>query len=313
MTNLLRTGRLEVETDLLLGAEEVLLPEGWTPAAKPADAAVAQAPAAPAGRGGFDSALFEPKPRVAGGAPAPLRAEPPSAFPIARAPDPAPLVQPAAASNPLEDRIKAPAGVDRASRLAALASLHAAECPHCTVAKGHQSLVFGEGSAEAELMFVGEAPGETEDLLGRPFVGRAGEKLDEMIRAMGFRREEVYIANVLKARPPENRTPLAHEVERCGPYLLAQVSVIRPRAIVALSGPAAKLLLASELGITRLRGTFASVTAGRADGEPFTVPVMPTFPPAYLLRNYTVETRAQMWNDLKQVLELLGRELPKRG
>jgi DNA polymerase len=313
MTNLLRRGRLEVETDFLLGAEEVLLPDGWAPVAHANEAPAAQAPASPAARGSFDAALFEPKPRVPGAPPIPPRIEPPAALPpSARSHEPAPVVQPVAAAIPLEDRIKAPEGSDRAARLASLASLHAAECPHCTVAKGHRSLVFGEGSAEAELMFVGEAPGETEDLMGRPFVGRAGEKLDEMIRAMGFQREDVYIANVLKSRPPENRTPLAHEVERCGPYLLAQISIVRPRAIVALGGPAAKLLLASELGITRLRGTFASVTAGRADGDPFTVPVMPTFHPAYLLRNYTVETRAQMWNDLKQVLELLGRALPKR-
>jgi DNA polymerase len=134
-----------------------------------------------------------------------------------------------------------------------------------------------------------------------------------MIRAMGLSRDAVYIANVLKARPPENRTPLAHEMERCGPYLFAQLSIIRPKAIVTLGGPATKLLLQSELGITRLRGVMREVTLGTAAGEPFTVPVMPTFHPAYLLRNYTVEVRKQMWEDLKQVLTALGRTPPSRG
>jgi uracil-DNA glycosylase family 4 len=130
---------------------------------------------------------------------------------------------------------------------------------------------------------------------------------------MGFRREEVYIANVLKSRPPENRTPLAHEVERCGPYLLAQLAIVRPKVIVTLGGPAAKLLLATELGITRLRGVARSVEIGRATGNPLDVPVMPTYHPAYLLRNYTRQTRLEVWEDLKQVLAILGRTPPARG
>lgn len=211
----------------------------------------------------------------------------------------------------IEDRITPPLGpageTDKSSRLAALLALHAAGCPHCTRAEGHSNLVFGEGNPDSEIVFVGEAPGESEDQTGRPFVGKAGEKLDEMIRAMGIAREQVYIANVLKARPPANRTPLAQEIERCGPYLLAQLAVIRPKVIVTLGGPATKLLLQSELGITRLRGVLHEVTLGRAEGHPFTVPVMPTFHPAYLLRNYTLEVRKQMWDDLKQVLAVLGR------
>lgn len=211
------------------------------------------------------------------------------------------------------DSIVPPAGSSNAERLELLRLAHAASCPHCTVVTGHTNLVFGEGNSEAELVFVGEAPGESEDLAGRPFVGKAGEKLDEMIRAMGLAREDVYIANVLKARPPENRTPLAHEIERCGPYLLAQLSILRPKAIVTLGGPATKLLLQSELGITRLRGVMHEVTLGIASGQPFSVPVMPTFHPAYLLRNYTVEVRKQMWEDLKQVLVVLGRNPPGRS
>lgn len=192
----------------------------------------------------------------------------------------------------------------RDARVAALEELrrrHDECCPHCTTATAHTRTVFGEGDPEARVLFVGEAPGETEDRLGRPFVGRAGEKLDEMIRAMGLRREEVYIANVLKSRPPENRTPLQHEVDACGPFLAEQIRIIRPTVIVTLGGPAAKLLLRTDAGITRLRGVWASYQVDGV-GE---VPVMPTFHPAYLLRNYTPETRRQVWNDLQAVVRRL--------
>jgi uracil-DNA glycosylase len=199
---------------------------------------------------------------------------------------------------------------DRAAALAALEEQHARGCPHCTTATAHTRLVFGEGSAVARLMFIGEAPGETEDEAGRPFVGRAGQKLDEMIRAMGLRREDVYIANVLKSRPPENRTPLQHEVDRCGPYLIEQIRIIRPTAIVTLGGPATKLVLATDLGITRLRGAWGRIVLplgdAAADDETLIIPVMPTFHPAYLLRNYTPETRRQVWHDLQAVLTKLN-------
>jgi DNA polymerase len=200
---------------------------------------------------------------------------------------------------------------ERAEALQALDASHASGCPHCTTATAHTRLVFGEGSPTARVMFVGEAPGETEDQLGRPFVGRAGQKLDEMIRAMGLCREDVYIANVLKSRPPENRTPLQHEVDRCGPYLIEQIRIVRPTVIVTLGGPATKLLLATEQGITRLRGVWASVEvpltgADASPSEALTIPVMPTFHPAYLLRNYTPETRRQVWHDLQAVLATLN-------
>lgn len=346
MTNLLRRGRLEVETDLLLGAEEVLLPAGFTQDAVARASGVASpamqvaitpaaAPSPPA-RSGFDAALFastkgaanpagaptasrapisaavsRPEPSVPRENPAPPRAPMPPSLPKAQPTTTAPAGL-AAPVVPIVDHILAPGGVSKSERLTALDALHARTCPHCTTATAHTRLVFGEGNPDAELVFVGEAPGETEDQLGRPFVGRAGEKLDSMIGAMGFSRGDVYIANVLKSRPPDNRTPLAHEIERCGPYLLAQLSVIRPKVIVTLGGPATKLLLASELGITRLRGVFGSVRLGVAEGAPFDVPVMPTFHPAYLLRNYTTETRAQVWEDLKKVLVALGREVPAR-
>lgn len=192
-------------------------------------------------------------------------------------------------------------GTARAARLDALRAEHDASCPHCTTATAHTQTVFGEGSPVAEVVFVGEAPGETEDRLGRPFVGRAGEKLDQIITAMGLARGDVYIANVLKSRPPDNRTPLRCEIDGCGPYLRRQIEIIQPRAIVTLGGPATQLLLEVTTGITRLRGIWSSYTVG--DRE---VPVMPTFHPAYLLRNYTPETRRQVWEDMQKVLELLG-------
>ncbi len=207
-----------------------------------------------------------------------------------------------ASAAPTDDAPSAARDGEKAQALAALRARHDRECPHCTTATAHSQTVFGEGSPDADVMFVGEAPGEQEDRTGRPFVGRAGQKLEDMIKAMGLSREAVYIANVLKSRPPDNRTPLRHEVEACGPYLVEQVRIIRPRAIVALGGPATKLLLETEEGITRLRGIWATYRAGDLE-----IPVMPTFHPAYLLRNYTPEVRKQVWSDLTQVLERLGR------
>ena len=203
--------------------------------------------------------------------------------------------------------LPAPAdAAEKALRLEEIRGRHAAACPHCTRAKGHRNLVFGEGNPDAELVFVGEAPGEAEDELGRPFVGPAGQKLDEMIRAMGLRREEVYIANVLKTRPPDNRTPLPEEVERCGPFLIEQLLAVRPKAIVALGGPATKLVTGTDQGITRLRGTWQQWTPPEgSDCAP--IPVMPTYHPSYVLRNYTAKVRGEVWSDLKRVLELLGR------
>jgi DNA polymerase len=192
----------------------------------------------------------------------------------------------------------------RTEALEALRMRHDATCSHCSTATAHTQTVFGEGSPTARLMFIGEAPGENEDRTGRPFVGRAGEKLDEMIAAMGLRREQVYVANVLKSRPPENRTPLQHEVDACGPFLIEQILIIRPEVIVTLGGPATKLVLGTEEGITRLRGLWAAWTPPTGRMDP--IPVMPTYHPAYLLRNYTPKTRAEVWADLKAVMGRLG-------
>ncbi len=189
---------------------------------------------------------------------------------------------------------------EKGKRLAELRERHELECEHCTNVRGHIQTVFGEGSPDADIFFVGEAPGETEDRIGRPFVGAAGQKLDEMIRAMGLRREDCYIANVLKSRPPENRTPLAEEIERCGPYLVDQILIVNPKVIVTLGGPATKLLLKVDLGISKLRGVWAEwIPPPSTRRGP--IPVMPTHHPAYLLRNYTVETRKEVWSDLQAV------------
>jgi uracil-DNA glycosylase len=181
-----------------------------------------------------------------------------------------------------------------------LRSRHDSACGHCTSVTTHTQTVFGEGNPAADLMFIGEAPGEEEDRTGRPFVGRAGQKLEEIIAAMGFSREGVYIANVLKSRPPENRTPLPHEVEVCAPFLAEQIRIIRPRVIIALGGPAAKWLLKTDIGITRLRGQW-----GQYEDGDLRIPVMPTFHPAYLLRNYTTDTRQKVWSDMQQANQRL--------
>ena len=203
---------------------------------------------------------------------------------------------------PVQQRVSAEIGslCEKGKRLAELRERHDLECEHCTNVRGHIQTVFGEGSPDADIFFVGEAPGETEDRIGRPFVGAAGQKLDEMIRAMGLRREDCYIANVLKSRPPENRIPLPEEIERCGPYLVDQILIVNPKVIVTLGGPATKLLLKVDLGISKLRGIWAEwIPPSSTLREP--IPVMPTHHPSYLLRNYTVQTRKEVWSDLQAV------------
>lgn len=185
---------------------------------------------------------------------------------------------------------------EKAAMLEALRRRHDAECPHCTAATAHSRTVFADGDPDAALMFVGEAPGEEEDRQGIPFVGRAGQLLNDMIRAMGLTREQVYIANVLKARPPNNATPTPDEAAKCGPYLLEQIEIVRPRVIVTLGNPATHYLLNTTRGITSLRGTWQEFRG---------IPVMPTFHPAYLLRAYTPENRSKVWSDLQQVMARL--------
>ena len=164
------------------------------------------------------------------------------------------------------------------------------DCKRCKLCEARTNIVFGVGDPRAKLMFIGEGPGADEDAQGEPFVGRAGKKLNEMIRAIGLERGDVYIANIVKCRPPGNRDPEPDEVATCSPFLFRQIESIQPKAIVALGSPAAKTLLDTKAGITSLRGRFGSFRG---------IPVMPTFHPAYLLRKYTDENRRAVYEDLK--------------
>jgi DNA polymerase len=173
------------------------------------------------------------------------------------------------------------------------------ECRLCPLCKTRTQTVFGVGSPRARLMFVGEAPGADEDKTGEPFVGRAGQLLTRMIGAMGLTREDVFIANVLKCRPPENRAPLPAEVEKCEPYLIRQIGMIRPEVICALGAVASSTLLRTDTIISKLRGTFHSY---------HDTPLMPTFHPSYLLRNESA--KKDVWNDLQMVMTRLGLAIP---
>ena len=167
-------------------------------------------------------------------------------------------------------------------------------CRECALCDTRRNLVFGEGSVDAPLMFVGEAPGLQEDIHGRPFVGKAGELLTKIINAMGLKREQVYIANCLKCRPPQNRNPLPSEVIACRDYLSGQIRIISPSVICCLGKFAAQTLLMSEEPITRLRGRFHLYEG---------IKVMPTFHPAYLLRN--PQDKRLVWDDMKKIKSAL--------
>ncbi|HUS67954.1 MAG TPA: uracil-DNA glycosylase, partial [Kofleriaceae bacterium] len=170
------------------------------------------------------------------------------------------------------------------------------ECTRCKVSGERTNIVFGVGNPDAPLVFVGEAPGAEEDRTGEPFVGAAGQLLTKMIVAMGLAREDVYICNILKCRPPGNRNPEPDEVAACEPFLKQQLAAIRPRMIVALGKFAAQCLLRSDAPISRLRGTFKEYEG---------IPLMPTFHPAYLLRNPS--SKREVWSDLQQVMAELDR------
>jgi len=170
------------------------------------------------------------------------------------------------------------------------------ECARCKLASGRTRIVFGVGDPRAELMFVGEGPGADEDLQGEPFVGKAGQLLTKMIEAMGYRREEVYIANVVKCRPPGNRDPESDEIAACEPFLKAQIAAVRPKVVVALGRFAVQTLLRDPTPISRQRGRWRDYEG---------VKLMPTFHPAYLLRNPPEKKRA--WEDLQLVMKELGK------
>jgi uracil-DNA glycosylase family 4 len=174
------------------------------------------------------------------------------------------------------------------------------ECTRCRLHKQRTKIVFGAGNPRAELVFVGEGPGHDEDLQGLPFVGRAGKLLTQMIEAMGLAREDVYICNVVKCRPPENRKPEDDEVATCSPYLYRQLDVIAPKAIVCLGGVAAQTLLKTKDPISRFRGNWFDFRNTK---------LLATYHPAYLLRNPSA--KSEVWKDLQKVMALLGLRPPK--
>ncbi|MBJ6762746.1 uracil-DNA glycosylase [Myxococcaceae bacterium JPH2] len=263
------------------------------PRAKPAEAA----PARPV-------AASEP-PRTA-----------PSAPPLAEAPraaPPAPIASPATPRAPARASAASGMLVDVPSQPARAASglpgvvegerptldqirRELGDCKRCKLCSGRKNIVFGSGNPRAELVFVGEGPGENEDLQGVPFVGAAGELLTKMIEAMGFRRDDVYICNVVKCRPPGNRNPEPDEIAACEPFLRSQLLALQPKVIVALGKFAAQTLLRDSTPITRMRGTWRMYEG---------VQLMPTFHPAYLLRNAAEKRNA--WADLQQVMKLFGK------
>lgn len=169
------------------------------------------------------------------------------------------------------------------------------QCVKCRLASTRKNVVFGVGTVKAELMFVGEGPGADEDEKGEPFVGRAGQLLTKMIEAMGLSRETVYIANIVKCRPPENRNPFDDESATCIPYLYRQIEYIKPKIIICLGSVAAQNLLKTNVGISKIRGSFVDLNG---------IKVMPTFHPAYLLRNPNM--KRPCWEDLQLVMKELG-------
>jgi uracil-DNA glycosylase len=174
------------------------------------------------------------------------------------------------------------------------------ECQSCPLAKTRKNAVPGEGDLEAELMFVGEGPGREEDIQGKPFVGRAGQLLTRIIKAMKFERENVYITNVIKCRPPDNRNPKTSEVEKCQRFLLKQIELISPKIIVTLGNVPTCYFLNKSEGITSLRGRF----------YPYhDIQIMPTFHPSYLVRNEdNKELKKMVWEDMKKVMSVLGKK-----
>lgn len=175
------------------------------------------------------------------------------------------------------------------------------DCTRCKLHKGRTKIVFGTGNPNADLMFVGEGPGRDEDLSGEPFVGRAGKLLTDMIKAMGLERADVYIANVVKCRPPENRLPEKDEIATCSPFLMRQIDAIKPKVICTLGSCSAQTLLQTAQGISKLRGEWFDFRGTK---------LMPTYHPAYLLRNPAA--KPEVWKDLQKVMAVLGLQPKKR-
>ncbi len=233
-----------------------------------------------------------------------------AATPEIRKPAPVAQVAAPAPQKTAQPQIVSPGGTGKAERLAALSGpvLICAKCPQLVASR--TQVVFGVGNPNAEIMFVGEAPGADEDMVGEPFVGKAGQLLTKIIETMGLRRSDIYIANVLKCRPnmppgePGNRKPTPAEMATCKPYLLQQIEIIQPRVIVALGGTAVEGLLGEDkVFITKLRGTWKEFHG---------IPVMPTYHPSYLLRNQALSEKRNIWEDMLAVLERLGKPITEK-
>jgi uracil-DNA glycosylase family 4 len=215
------------------------------------------------------------------------------------------LASPRASSTPvLLPRATAPSLFDSVNKIEGDTLLKIREdlgdCTRCKLHKTRKNIVFADGNPKAELIFVGEGPGADEDAQGLPFVGRAGKLLNQMIEAMGLRRQDVYICNVVKCRPPENRLPERDEIEKCSPFLLRQLDTIAPKVIVCLGACAAQTLLETNRGISQFRGQWLDFRGHK---------LMATYHPAYLLRNPSA--KAEVWKDLQKVMAVLGLEIEK--
>lgn len=221
--------------------------------------------------------------------------------------------QPAAESKTTGGRSE-DTGISASAKQAELDRLRVDEvkdCQKCHLAKTRTQTVFGQGDPNARIVFVGEAPGFEEDRQGIAFVGKAGQLLTAMIeKGMGLRREDVFICNVLKCRPPNNRTPTTDEIVACSPYLLQQLRIIQPEVIIALGAPAAQTLLETNVSIGKLRGRFHDFYPSGVEGMGPKVPLMPTYHPAYLLRS--PGEKRKTWADLKMVMELLNLPIPEQ-
>jgi uracil-DNA glycosylase len=253
-----------------LGIEEFYL--GRSDAVKavpdPGQSPAVEVPARPASRQKMAEAGTQPPKVVFGKPPAEL-------YKDAAEPQTAAVPGPVAQSMSLFES-PSPASASRENETLEQIREDLGDCHRCRLAAGRHSIVFGQGNPHAELVFVGEGPGADEDAQGLPFVGRAGRLLNKMIELAGMKREEVYICNIVKCRPPNNRTPLPDEIESCSPFLFRQIRTIKPRLVCCLGAPAVKTLLGVKEGITKIRGQFYDFQGTKA---------LPTFHPAYILRN----------------------------
>jgi len=217
------------------------------------------------------------------------------------------LESPEQEDKPVPSEVEGMAVAQKAAELEKIAE-EVRQCRQCDLGSLRTNAVPGEGNPDARIMFIGEAPGADEDAQGRPFVGRAGQLLDKVIEACGLKRGDVFIGNILKCRPPDNRDPRAEEIISCLPYLQRQIEIIEPEIIVALGAHAARTLLNTTKSIGQLRGHFHEYYAGI--GRP-PIKLMATYHTAYLLRNYSPENRRRVWEDMKKVLAELGLPVPE--